>query len=199
MKDRITAPIAKVIEQLVAEGASQPEIARKVTHRFKLSPALTPSAVSRHLSKKTKASAFVPPTQSVSELAAMTPADRLEVQLSSIDGMLAQPSMTPAVRARFLTLYSHLLERATKLRAGGGKGERQFDGLADLLLSATHADSTRWSTDPADWLADVVPRQLPELHEVAGALERVPAEARKATAERMRPVLHRILALLDAV
>jgi hypothetical protein len=137
--------------------------------------------------------------EALAAVAAMAPADRLEAQLAGLDRVLATPGITPAILSRTLTTYSTLLDRAQKIRGREGKGERQFDGLADLLLSAAHADSARWSTDPADWLADVVPRQLPELHEVAGALERVSADARKATAERMRPVLHRILAILDAV
>jgi len=190
MARRLSAADRKAIEQRAAKGETQRAIARKV--------GVSLASVNRVLNEAV-GETVVAPAASVAELAAMSAPDRLEAQLATLDQVLVQPGVTPALRARLLTTYSNLLDRAAKIRGRESKGERQFDGLADLLLSASHSDAARWSTNPTDWLADVVPRQLPELHEVAGALERVPAEARRAAAERMRPVLHRILALLDAI
>lgn len=177
------------IHDLRAKGLSGAAIARKL--------GVSEGLVSKELTKKVLETPILP-SATAAELGKMAPADRLDAQLATIDQVLLGPGVTPAIRARLLTTYSNLLDRAGKMRQRDGKGERQFDGLADLLLTATHADSAKWANDPADWLADAVPRQLPELHEVAGALDRVSPDARRPHAERLRPVLHRILALLDA-
>lgn len=184
----ISAKVARKIEALGEQGQPQREIAKRI--------GVSLATVNKVLNRRPEPT--IAPAGAPSALAAMAPADRLEAQLASLDQVLATPGLTPPIRARILTTYSNLLERAAKIRGRDSKGERQFDGLASLLLSATHADAARWSKAPADWLADVVPRHLPELHEIAGALERVPADTRQATGQRLRPVLHRILSLLDA-
>lgn len=191
MAQKLPEATKRKIVALAAKGETQRSIAKKF--------GVSVSSVNRAIGEaNTPSAAPIVPTATAAELGKMAPADRLDAQLATIDQVLLGPGVTPAIRARLLTTYSNLLDRAGKMRQRDGKGERQFDGLADLLLTATHADSAKWANDPADWLADAVPRQLPELHEVAGALDRVSPDARRPHAERLRSVLHRILALLDA-
>lgn len=190
MAVRLAAAKKRRIQELAGRGLSQRDVAKQAKTSL--------ATVNRVLNERV-AEAIVSPSATVAELRGMAPAERLEVQLSTLDEVLTQRDITPAIRSRLLQTYANLLERASKIRGREGKGERQFDGLSDLILSAEHESNARWSTDPANWLADAIPQTLPELHEIAGALDRVPVEVRKVTAERLRSVLHRILALLDAV
>lgn len=175
------------ILDLLAKGLSGVEVSK----RLRVSQASV-SAV-----RNATPGEVIAPAASPATLATMAPADRLEAQLATLDQVISQPGLSPSVRTNVLRTYSQLLERATKMRQRDGKGERQFDGLADLLLAGTHAEHARWSREPASWLADAVPRQMADLHELAGALERIPAAARREH-EALRQVLHRILASLDA-
>lgn len=188
-RSAVSAAKRKKVLELAAKGESQRTIAAKLEIGL--------ATVNRVLNERPTTEAVLPAEQ-LAAYAKMAPADRLEAQLAALEQVLAQRTLLPGVRSRVLTTYTNVIDRAARIRSKSGAGERQFDGLADLLLSAQHADSTRWSTDPGDWLEDAVPRVLPTLHEIAGALERVPVERRKATADRVRPVLHRILAVLDA-
>jgi len=175
------------ILDLLAKGLSGAEVAK----RAKVSQATVSNV------RNATVGEVIAPSATPQALAAMAPADRLEAQLATLDQVIGQPGLSPTVRTNILRTYSQLLERSAKMRQRDGKGERQFDGLADLLLAGTHAEAARWSKAPADWLADAVPRQMADLHELAGALERVPADTRKAH-DGFRTVLLRILTLLDA-
>ncbi len=177
----------KKIVELLAKGLSGGEVSRKL--------GVSQATVSNV--RNAKAGDVIAPAAPLATLATMSLADRVEAQLSTLDQVLLQPGLSPSVRSNVLRTYSSIIDKAAKLRQRDGRNERQFDGLADLLLHGTHADAARWSKDPLGWLADAVPRHLGDLHEIAGALERIPAEARKAH-EGIRPILLRILTLLDA-
>ena len=186
LKGRITPEVAATLRELGAQGLGASVIARMASEKHRLNPPLSHPSV---IAWQRKQAALVPPASSTSEedlnLAPAELLKRQAIRLTAASAKLAEQGQG-ATYLRSLNTLATILKTADALAASERKATGGKTGLADLMTQAAARDGQLRQTDPEAWLAVAIPRVLPDLLEIAAALEHVPVGRRS---EIGRPVV----------